>query len=54
MFAELMVNVRVAEHAPVLPVALNVTVDVPAAAGIPEINPVRVFTDKPAGKPLAP
>ena len=50
----LMVNVRVAVPVPLLLAALNVTVDVPAAAGVPEINPVAVFTDKPAGKPLAP
>ena len=30
-----------------------VTVDVPAALGVPEINPVEVFTLKPAGKPVA-
>ena len=34
-------------------VALIVTMDVPAVVGVPEINPVVVFTDKPAGNPVA-
>jgi hypothetical protein len=48
------VSVSVALPVPPLLVALNVTVDVAAAVGVPEINPVAVFSDKPAGKPLAP
>ena len=52
--AELMVNVRVAVPVPALFVALNVTVDVPAFAGVPEINPLVVLTDKPDGRPVAP
>jgi hypothetical protein len=35
-------------------VALSVTVEVPAAVGVPEINPVPLFTVNPAGKPAAP
>ena len=34
--------------------ALRVTVEVPAAVGVPEINPVPVFTDSPLGNPVAP
>jgi len=34
-------------------VALRVTVELPAAVGVPEIRPEVVFTDKPAGKPVA-
>ena len=49
-----MVSVRVAVPVPVALVALSVTVDVPAALGVPEINPVLVLTDKPAGNPVAP
>jgi hypothetical protein len=48
------VSVRVALPVPVLLVALSVTDDVPAAAGVPEINPVEVFTVNPAGNPVAP
>jgi hypothetical protein len=48
-----MVNGRVAVPVPALFVALNVTVDVPAAVGVPEINPVPVLIDRPAGNPLA-
>ena len=39
---------------PVLLVALSVTVEVPADVGVPEINPVEVFTVNPAGNPVAP
>ena len=52
--AELIVKVSVAVPVPALLVALNVTVDVPAVVGVPEINPVAVLTDTPPGKPLAP
>jgi hypothetical protein len=34
-------------------VAPKVTVEIPAELGVPEIKPVAVLTDKPAGKPLA-
>ena len=50
----LMVRVSVPVPVPVLLVALIVTDDVPAPVGVPEINPVAVFTDKPEGKPVAP
>jgi hypothetical protein len=47
------VSVRVAEPVPAVFVALSVTVDVPAPVGVPEIIPVDVFTDSPAGNPVA-
>ena len=50
----LMVRVRGSVPVPAPLVALNVTVEVPAAVGVPEINPVPVFTDNPAGNPVAP
>ena len=49
-----MVNVKVALPVPRLLVALNVTADVPAAVGVPEINPVPVLMESPAGNPVAP
>ena len=49
-----MVSVRVALPVPPLLVALSVTVEVPAAVGVPEINPVPLFTVNPAGNPVAP
>jgi hypothetical protein len=48
------VSIRVALPVPPLLVALGVTVDVPAAVGFPEINPVPLFADSPAGNPVAP
>src|SRR5207244_198298 len=51
---ELIVNVRVAVSVPPLLLALSVTVNVPAVAGVPEINPVPLLIDSPAGSPLAP
>jgi hypothetical protein len=51
--AVVIVNVRVALPAPPALVAPSVTVEVPAAVGVPEISPVATFTDKPAGKPEA-
>jgi hypothetical protein len=47
------VSVRVALPVPPLLVAFSVTVEVPAAVGVPEIKPVAVLTDKPAGNPVA-
>ena len=52
--AAAMVSVRVAVPVPPLLVALSVTEDVPAAAGVPEIKPDPVFTVSPAGNPDAP
>jgi hypothetical protein len=49
-----MVSVKVAVPVPALLVALSVTVEVPAAVGVPEIKPVAVLTDKPEGNPAAP
>ena len=49
-------TVKVRGEVPVPPplVALNVTVEVPAAVGVPEIRPEVVFTARPAGNPDAP
>ena len=49
----LIVKVRVALPVPPELVALIVTLYVPAVVGVPEINPVLVFTVKPAGNPVA-
>jgi len=49
-----MVSVRVALPVPPLLLALSVTVDVAPVVGVPEINPDALFTDKPAGNPVAP
>ena len=49
----MMVKVKVALPVPPALVALMVTVYVPAVVGVPEIKPVLVFTDKPAGNPVA-
>ena len=49
-----MLRVRVAVPVPAALVALRVTVEVPAEVGVPEINPLVVLADKPAGKPVAP
>ena len=50
-----MTTVKVSVALPVPPalVALMVTVYVPAVVGVPEINPVLVFTVRPAGNPVA-
>jgi len=45
----LIVNVKVAPPVPPALVALIVTLYVPAVVGVPEITPVLVFTDRPAG-----
>jgi len=52
--AGLMVSVKVAFPVPPLLLALSVTVDVAAVAGVPEITPFPLLTDNPAGKPVAP
>jgi hypothetical protein len=48
------VKVSVALPVPLELTALKVTVEVVAVVGVPEINPVEVFTDNPAGRPVAP
>jgi hypothetical protein len=48
------VSVSVALPVPLPLVALNVTVGVPAAVGVPEINPEVLLTVSPAGNPVAP
>jgi hypothetical protein len=50
----LIVSVSVAVPVPAAFVALNVTVEVPAALGAPVIKPLVVLTDNPAGNPVAP
>ena len=52
--AEATVSVRAAVPVPALLVALRFTDEVAADVGVPEINPLPVFTDKPAGRPVAP
>jgi hypothetical protein len=52
--ADLTVSVNMAEPVPAAFVAVSVTVNVPAAVGMPEIVPVDVFTDRPAGSDEAP
>ena len=47
------VIVKLALPVPVRLVALILTEKVPLAAGIPLINPVAVFTLRPAGNPAA-
>ena len=49
----LIVKVNVALPVPPELVALIVTPYVPAVVGVPEINPMLVFTVKPAGSPVA-
>ena len=49
----LIVKVKVALPLPLLLVALMVTLYVPAVVGVPEINPVLVFTLKPPGSRVA-
>jgi len=51
--AGLIVKVSVALPVPPELVALMVTLYVPAVVGVPEITPVLVFTDRPAGSPVA-
>jgi hypothetical protein len=50
---EFTVSVRVALPVPEELEALRVIVEVPAAEGVPEINPVLAFTESPVGKPVA-
>jgi hypothetical protein len=50
---EFTVSVTVALPVPEELVALRVTVEVPTAEGMPEINPVLVFTESPLGSPVA-
>ena len=49
-----MVQVKVADpEAPVLSVAVTVTLEVPAVVGVPVISPVEELIDRPAGSPVA-
>jgi hypothetical protein len=47
------VKANVAEPVPTALVALNVTLDIPNAEGVPEMTPVAVLTESPAGNPVA-
>ena len=47
------VKVKVAVPVPPALVALKLTFEVAAVVGVPEISPVPVLIDKPAGKPVA-
>ena len=49
----MIVKDNVADPVPAALVALNVTLDVPAAVGVPETTPVAVLTESPAGNPVA-
>src|ERR1051325_4003161 len=48
-----MLRASVAEPVPAELVALIETLKLPAAVGVPEMTPVVVLTDSPAGKPVA-
>jgi hypothetical protein len=49
----LMVKANVADPVPAALVALNATLDTPDAVGVPEMAPVAVLTESPAGRPVA-
>lgn len=49
----LIVTANVADPVPKPLVALNVTLDVPAAVGVPAMTPVVVLIESPAGNPAA-
>jgi hypothetical protein len=53
MTTALTVNTSVADPVPAELAALIVTFDVPAAVGVPEMTPLVVLIDNPAGKPVA-
>jgi hypothetical protein len=44
---------NVADPVPAALVAVNATLDVPDAEGVPEMTPVAVLTESPAGKFVA-
>jgi hypothetical protein len=47
-------SVRVAVPVPAVFVALSVTFESPAEVGVPEMSPVVLLTESPAGNPEAP
>ncbi|MGA2986785.1 MAG: hypothetical protein ABSG32_23540 [Terriglobia bacterium] len=47
------VSVKAALPVPAALVALRVTAEVPVDVGVPEIKPVVLLTDSPAGNPVA-
>ena len=48
-----MASVSVAVPVPPALAALKVTLEVPAAVGVPEIRPLEESTERPVGKPVA-
>ena len=48
-----MLSVKTAVPVPPPLLALRVTAQVATTVGVPEINPVEVFTDSPGGNPVA-
>ena len=51
--AGLTVKVNVLVPVPPALVALRATLEVPAVVGVPEMSPVAVLMDRPAGNPVA-
>ena len=49
----MIVKLSTAVPVPPLLVALRATLNAPVTVGVPEINPVTVFTERPAGSPVA-
>ena len=47
------VRTRISDALPAELLAVRVTLAMPATVGVPEITPVRAFTDSPAGNGLA-
>jgi hypothetical protein len=45
---------KIAVPVPPLFAALKVTLKLPETVGVPEMTPLAVLTERPAGKPLAP
>ena len=52
--ATAIVKERVAVPVPAALVALRLTEELPDAVGVPEIKPLVVLIDNPAGRPVAP
>ena len=48
-----MLKASVAEPVPAELVALSVTLKLPVTVGVPEMRPVAVLTESPAGRPVA-
>lgn len=52
--AALMISANVAFPVPALLLALNEIDEVPAPVGVPEMRPLALLTESPAGNPVAP